>query len=84
MSRLTKISGIIGGLILIVLDFWVIFNSFALSGIGAFNNIINNMIPCGLFLGASTLYVIYNEKPLKPLSITTLVIFSITSSTSRS
>ncbi len=78
MSKLTKISGITGSLILIFLDLWVIFNSFTLSGILAFSNIVINMIPCGLLLGALTLYVIYNSSPKKVLSVTTLVVFSIT------
>lgn len=78
MSKLTKIVGIVSAVALIFLDLREIWNCFTLNGIGAFSNIINHSIPCGLILGALTLYTIHNETPKKSLSITTLVLFSVT------
>lgn len=79
MSKLTKISGIIGAIILIILDAWVIFNSFSLSGIEILNTfIIKNMIPCGLLLGWLTLDTIRNNTRKKSLCIVTMVLFVIT------
>lgn len=77
MSKLTKIAGIAGSLILIFLDLWVILNSFTLSGILAFSNIVINMIPCGLLLGALTLYIIHSKTFKKTFSVAVMVVFSI-------
>lgn len=78
MSKLTKILGIVGAIILIFLDVREIWNCFTLNGVEVFNNIINNSLPCGLLLGGLTLYTIYNECPQKAFSVTTLIFFAIT------
>ena len=77
MSKLTKILGVVGAILLIFLDIREIWNCFTLNGVDIFNNIINNSLPCGLLLGVFTLYAIHNESPQKALSITTLVFFVI-------
>ena len=77
MTKLIKILGIIGALTLVFFDVSGICSSFALSGVEAFNNIINNMLPCGLLLGILTIYTIYNNGHKKAFSITTLIFYSI-------
>lgn len=77
MSKITKFSGIIGALALVVLDIYIIINAFSLSGIDVFESIINNILPCGLLLGSLALYTIYNGIGKKALSVTTLIIFAI-------
>ena len=77
MSKITKFSGIIGALALVVLDIYIIINAFSLSGIDIFESIINNILPCGLLLGSLAFYTIYNGIGKKALSVTTLIIFAI-------
>lgn len=77
MSKLTKILGIVGAIMLIFLDIKELWNCFTLSGVGIFNNIVNNTLPCGLLLGVLTLYAVRNESHKKSLSIATLVFFII-------
>lgn len=79
MSKLTKIFGFIGAFFLIGFDVFAIYRCFGLGLTNAmlFNQILYNMLPCGLILGLLTIFVLLNKSAKKIFNIFAIVFFGI-------
>ena len=77
MSKLSKNIGFCGASILVAFDVFWIFGCFKLRGAELFNQIFDNMIPCGLLLGIFAFCALC-EKPIAiKLGIGSTVIFGL-------
>ncbi len=77
MSKLSKNTGLCGASILIALDLWVLFGCFKLRGIGLFNEVLDNMIPCGLLLGIFAFCALFEKPVAIKLGYASVVVFCI-------
>ena len=77
MSKATKTVGVVGAIILGILDILMIFKSFSLSGMDLFNQVVNNSLPCGLLLGILTLCVLQEKSSKKAIGILASIFFGI-------
>ena len=78
MSRFSKISVICSAVALILMDLWVIVQIVGTSGANIFNQIMWNMIPCGLLIGITSLCTTFNVVAKKPLAVISSVFFGLT------
>ena len=77
MSKFSKISLIGGAVALILMDIWVLVSSLGNEPKEIFNNIMWNLVPCGILLGAVSLSSYFGKSYKKPLAIISGVVFGI-------
>ena len=77
MSKLTKIFGFIGAFFLIAFDIFMIYGCFGLTNAELFNQILYNMLPCGLIFGVLTILVLLNKPAKKIFNIFAVIFFGI-------
>ncbi|MEE1025526.1 MAG: hypothetical protein U0L55_00775 [Acutalibacteraceae bacterium] len=78
MSRFSKISVICSAVALILMDLWIVVQVVGTSGANAFNQIMWNMIPCGLLIGTTSLCTTFNVAAKKPLAVISSIFFGLT------
>lgn len=78
MSRFSKISVICSAAVLIIMDLWIVVQIVGTSGENIFNQIMWNMIPCGLLIGTTSLCATFNVAAKKPLAVISSIFFGFT------
>ncbi len=78
MSKFSKICLIGGAIALILMDIWVLVSSLGNEPNEIFSEIMWNLVPCGILLGAVSLASYFGKSYKKPLAITTGIVFGIT------
>lgn len=78
MSRFSKISVICSAAALIIMDLWIVVQIVGTSGENVFNQIMWNMIPCGLLIGTTSLCTTFNVAAKKPLAVISSIFFGLT------
>ena len=78
MSRFSKISVICSAAALIIMDLWIVVQIVGTSGENIFNQIMWNMIPCGLLIGITSLCTTFNIAAKKIFAVISSIFFGLT------
>ena len=78
MPKLSNKSiGLCGATLLIIFDVFMIGSCLKLRGVDFFNQVIYNMLPCGLLLGAFAFCVLLKKIAARKLGIVAMIVFGI-------